>query len=234
LCTFKKYKPKLIVAYFNVLWPSAKLMGLGALSQFLILRFSQLIITAYYGLDEAGRYGATMQLLLALWHISKLVYQINIPEFVRLRVKNNYCQLNRLVKRSQTYYIIIFFLGVVAINLFANRALEQINASIRIYDGLIYILIATALFLEGNHSNACLVLTTGNKVPYIKSAYVAGVIIAITTLYIAVRNLPLIYIVACPLIVQLLYNNWYWPYFLNKELFYLMQKDKDAKDKIYK
>ena len=81
---------------------------------------------------------------------------------------------------------------------------------------IIFLIIA---FLENNHAMSAQMLLTKNEVPFAKASIIAG-LSTVILLYmgLTILNLGIWAMILAPGISQAIYNNWYWPRFVIKDL----------------
>lgn len=66
--------------------------------------------------------------------------------------------------------------------------------------------------LDSNQANFAGMILIDNKVPFVKSAIISGVLVVLFNyLLLKYTNLGLMSVVLAQFVVQLAYNNWKWP-----------------------
>jgi len=96
--------------------------------------------------------------------------------------------------------------------------LQLIKTNVKLLDINSLLLLAIILFLENNHSTFANIITLSNKVPFVSASIISGVMIIISsTLVLKFANVGIIGLILSQGIIQLAYNNWYWPYYVLKE-----------------
>ena len=91
-------------------------------------------------------------------------------------------------------------------------ALREIDSNIMLLPTGTLILLALVLILEGLHATAATFITTANDVPFVRAALASGIAIAISVTIAGWLGLGVAAMIACQGLVQLTYNNWYWPW----------------------
>ena len=120
--------------------------------------------------------------------------------------------------RSQFVFIALYVLGAITIVLLGPWVLQVIGSNAVLPANSVLIIYLVITLLENNHSNFATVITAGNKVPFVSAALISGGFICVLDLLVLqFSSLGILGIVLVPGIVQLAYNNWYWPRYVLRE-----------------
>ena len=103
-----------------------------------------------------------------------------------------------------------------------NIILPQITSNLMKSDLLLssYMLVFMSiyLFLENNHSMFSGFIAAENKIPFMKSAIFSGLgVIFLTLILIHSTDIGIWALLIAPAFIQLIYNNWKWPYTVIKK-----------------
>jgi len=215
-----KYSPKYNKVYsiLKVMWPNTSRIGIVSVASFLINRYNLLLVTSFFGLGVVASYGLTLQVLTALGAAGKLLFQTNLPRMIKARVQQNKKLLKSIYLKSSGYFFAISIFGILIIGFYGNELLVLLGSKVLLLDRHLFLVLASILLLEGNHSNAALVITTGNSVPFVLAAVISGFSVAFLSTAIVISGYGLLYIMLAQGVVQLAYNNWKWPVYLMQEL----------------
>jgi len=199
--------------------PNAVKIGLTSLGGFMVQRSAIIIGSLYLPLKDIASYGITMQLIGVVASLAGIYTATYQPIIVRMRVENNMDGIKNIFLKGQiilisTYFIcglIMLYLGEIALELIGSKTLL-----------MSFYLILIALVLSFEQSNLIIaagILVTKNEVPFFKASLLSGFII-ITGLYLAFNftKLGLINMIIVPLIIDLAYQAWKWPFDVIKEL----------------
>lgn len=206
-------------SYIKIVWLSAWKLGLTSIGAFLILRVNQFIVSSYLGLKVAASYGLTVQIIGIISSVSSMYFILNIPKITSLQSVRNREIIWRIVKKSYFFVHVLYVFGCVALVLVGIPILDflKVNTSLVPMNLLTVMLIMYGL--ELNHSISATFLTTLNQVPFLYSSIISGIFIVLVSLSIAKFTMfGVVGIVLGQLIIQALYNNWYWPFRVWKEL----------------
>lgn len=203
---------------FLIIWHNASRMGLVSLGAFLIVRCNIFVVSHFMGLVAAASYGMAIQLFMGLSAVSQMIFQVNVPKMVRMRVEGDIRSLKAIVYSSTIFYLAVFVMGALVIIIFGSLLLELIGSETRLLSTALMTLIGVIFLLEGNHSNCALTITTGNKVPFVYPALISGFAILALSVMSASAGVGLLGVIASQGVVQLAYNNWKWPWLVYREV----------------
>lgn len=196
----------------NIIWPNAKKSGVVTVGAWLITRSTTLLCSSFLGLEVTSQYGLSLQLLSFVFTFSTLLFNSYVPELAYLHIENNNDRYHMILSRSMVVQWTVGIFGAVFIIVGGDLVLELFNSNSSLLPLKSLILLSLVLFLEQNHSTFATAITLGNQVPFVKSALISGTAIVlfgfIVLKFTAFGILGLIVVQG---IVQLAYNNWYWP-----------------------
>jgi O-antigen/teichoic acid export membrane protein len=195
----------------RALWYNSSRTGLVMVGGFLIHRANVFIFSVWLGLAVSAQYAFTLQVLSAAMSLAQLPTMIAVPRMTALRVQERNAELARLFLRRHALLIVTFVGMVSMIGIVGPTALSLIRSNITLLPGPIYALFALVLLLEVNSINCAYLLSTGNRVPFVTSALVSGVMVVVFTLAAIWLGWGVAGAIAAQGLVQLAYNNWKWP-----------------------
>jgi len=196
----------------RTVWLSAWKLGLTSLGSFLILRANLFISSSYLGLKVTASYGLTIQVISILSNVSAMIFLLNLPKLNSLQSRNNNIEIKNIFSKSLLYAHGLYFLGSVGLIFVGLPLLGLISANTTLVSIPLLCLILLMHQLELNHSICAQYLTTLNIVPFVYAAIISGFLIVFGSLMtVTFTTLGLVGLVLSQFIVQLCYNNWYWP-----------------------
>jgi O-antigen/teichoic acid export membrane protein len=201
-----------------ILWHNAKKMALVQLCAFIIQKGNILIGTSILGPETSASYSMTLTVLMTLSSVSSVICQIQLPRLNSLQLHNEITKMRQLYLQILIVSIIIFVTGSLFIGAFANKFLSIIGSEVYLLQGTIYYLFAFIILLEMNHAIAATYLTTLNEIPFFQSAIISAVFTLILSM-ILVNSMSINGLVYSQGIIQLLYNNWKWPFTVYHNLY---------------
>ncbi|WP_049437065.1 O-unit flippase-like protein [Staphylococcus hominis] len=223
----KATKRKLNITYdkdiLKKLLPNTLRTGSLSISNYLIINFPIILSSYFLSLKVSGQFGFINQIVTLIIMLSNSYYNTYLAKLNYLRVKNKYDELIQLFKKailtSSIFNIIAFTLFI----LLGNWALRIIGADYRLLSLIPLLIIIIYRFLYNIQILFTNFLSTKNLIPHHKSFLMSAIITVLVQLVLLkfVDN-KLIYLLLPLLLVQLLYNNWYWVWYVIKDI----KKDK--------
>lgn len=203
---------KRILEIFKVLWYNAKRTAIMQVGSYAILRFSMFIAGLYLSLKEFASYGLMVQLIGILGTASSTFMQISQPKFASLRAKHDKEKLLTSFSLALLVYYIFFVIGGIVLIIWGNEILSLIKANATLPTGIVLTLYCIVMFLEYNHANFAILISSDNKVPFAPASIITGLAVCIG-IFIVVRftTLGILGLVIVQGVCQAAYQNWKWP-----------------------
>ena len=202
----------------GALWPNASRSGLVGLGAFLITRINVLVISTFAGLSASASYAVSLQLLGALAVASQVPTQVALSRMVALRVRHQFGALRHLFIGRHGFMVASVVVGTLFIVFAGQPLLGMIGSKLTLLPRPTFLLLGLVMLLEANHANCAFVITTANRVPFVKAALFSGVAVAVLSTVSAWAGFGALGAIAAQGLVQLAYNNWRWPMELWREL----------------
>ena len=224
----KKTKRKLKITYdkeiLKNLLPNTLRTGSLSISNYLIINFPIILSSYFLSLKVSGQFGFINQIVTLIIMLSNSYYNTYLAKLNYLRVKNKYDELIQLFKKailtSSIFNIIAFTLFI----LLGNWALRIIGADYRLLSLIPLLIIIIYRFLYNIQILFTNFLSTKNLIPHHKSFLISAIItILIQIVLLKFIDNRLIYLLLPLLLVQLIHNNWYWIWYVIKDI----KKDKN-------
>ncbi len=205
----------------EALWNSSYKLGLVSFGSFLILKINYMLSAKYLGLEISASYGLTQQLFEFLVSSCTILSNVLIPSFSKDRINGDLQGIARKYGMSLIIACFIYLSGMIIIISFGNNALQLISSKTLLLPTNILLFYSLICFLEFNHSIAATIITTKNEIPFLKPALISGLLITFFSfLSIKFTSIGIVGLLFSQFIIQLLYNNWKWPYVLCKDIGY--------------
>ena len=196
----------------KTIWPNAKKQGLVTVGAWLITKSTTLLTSYFYGLDETAQLGLSLQLYGFIGGFSGLLFNSYAPEIISLKLGGNFVRFKKLFARTIFIQWIVSIMGCLAVVIVGPFALKIIGANSSLLPRPILIILGIILILEWNHSTFATLITLTNRVPFLASSLISGVGIVFLSLLMAkFTDLGVLGLILSQGIVQIMYNNWYWP-----------------------
>ncbi len=195
------------------IWPTIWRFSLVNLGTWLILLSSTVIAGVYFGLREAGQLGLTQQAFQFCAAISSVWMTTATPRLCILRTNSSTIELQRLFSTRRSCAIATYIIAATIVITCGPIVLDVAGAKTHILPTSYLFTIAVIYLLELHHGPICagLIMTT-NSVPFVRSSIMSGLSIALFSWVLAAStSLHLWSLIISQGIIQLAFNNWYWP-----------------------
>lgn len=203
--------------------PNTLRTGIISISNYLIINFPIILSSYFLSLTVSGQFGFINQIVTLIIMLSNSYYNTYLAKLNYLRVKNKYNELIQLFKKALVTSSIFNIVAFTIFILLGNWFLRIIGADYKLLSLLPLLIIIIYRFLYNIQMLFTNFLSTKNLIPHHKSFLVSAIITVLLQLVLLefVDN-KLIYLLLPLLLVQLLYNNWYWIWYVIKDI----KKDK--------
>lgn len=210
--------PSDIKETFELVWYNAWRDGVVSLSKYLLNQATVIICSMYLSLTETGVYSVSIQLITAIATISAALYTTYQPSLQEAYVNDDKEKSKKIMSTAMTVYVGLFWIGVIALIFIGIPILKLVKQDV-VFNIPVLIAIGIYIFLLNHHSLYASYISNTNKVPYMKSFVISSfVCVGLSILLIKTTNLGIWSLIIAQVIVQVVYNNWKWPYQVMKGL----------------
>lgn len=196
---------------------NTRLLAINSISGFLILRFSMLASVLVLDVNTSTQYNLTITLYLSLYGICLEITRNYTTRLNIHQAKKNLIQLRAIYRHMRFLTLSIFAAGASILIFFGNSLLQRMSPGFNLLPLAPLIVIFLIYMLELNHTISAIYLSSHNYFPMTGYVILAGTFIAFVGAAASTLFSFWGFILAHGLI-QLLYNNWKWPYMVRKEL----------------
>ncbi|MDE6692387.1 MAG: polysaccharide biosynthesis protein [Muribaculaceae bacterium] len=201
-----------IIEIFNILWYNAKRLAVMQIGGYAIVKFNMFIAGLFISLDEFASYGLMVQLLGIISTLACTYLQISQPKFASLRASKNDDGLLRSFSFSQNIFYVLFIACSVILVVFGQGMLDIIKSNATLPSQLILTVYCIVIFLESNHSNFAVLISSNNNIPFAPASITTGIAVCIGTFFVVrYTDLGILGLVIVQGICQAAYQNWKWP-----------------------
>ncbi|MCD1124785.1 hypothetical protein LPW36_01840 [Jinshanibacter sp. LJY008] len=196
----------------SLIWTSSWRLGFVQLGSFLILRANLFIASSFLGLAAAASYGLATQLLSVLIIVASMYFGLQLPHMNSLQFTNSKDKIKKIFSISLVIAWFIFIFGFLCLIYIGIPLINLVSSGTKLFELKYLVLFFLAGFLEMNHSLCTAYLTTLNRVPFMWSTIISGILIVFFSL-ISIKFLGygIGTLVISLFIVQVCFNNWFWP-----------------------
>lgn len=204
----------------RALWPTTWRFILVIFGAWMITVSGTLIVGAFSGLADAGRYGLSLQALQFASLVSATWMSAAMPRICSLRASGDTDDLHRLFKARWVSAIGTYLFLVCGLACFGDWLLSSIGSKVSLIPLDMLLVFSLIFLLELNHGALCAgFLMSANQVPFVASAIYSGVSVMLLGVILAIWSGNGIWsVIIAQGAVQLAYNNWHWPLQVVKEL----------------
>lgn len=213
-----KVKLNVIKKIFFIIWHNAWRDGLVSLSNYLITQANTIICSLFFNLEQVGIYSLSLQFVTAIGLLSSVPYSTYQPKIQSAYLNNNMDTIKKIMSIVVTLYCGFFVVGMVGL-IFVGIPILHIIKPNYVFNTSTLGIMGIYMFLQKRYSLYTSYISNTNKVPYVK-AFLFSSMLSVVLSYIlcAKTSLGIWGIVLGQLISQSLYNNWYWPHSVKKQL----------------
>lgn len=209
---------KIIYDIFRKLWYNAKRNAVISVGAYAILRLSMFIAGFFLSLAEFGSYGLMVQLTALLGTLSCTYVQILQPKLASLRAKGRLTELLVSFSRGMKIYYLLFVAGSIILIFWGEPILGLIKSNAVLPSGTILTIYCIVMFLEYNHANFSILISSNNHVPFAPASIITGTAVVIgVCIVLKFTTLGILGLILVQGLCQLAYQNWKWPYEALKE-----------------
>lgn len=204
------YKEK--KAIFLVIFPNAYKQGFISLSNFLQKRSLVFLSTGFYGLEVAALVGLTQQLIDIILSFGNTLFNAYLPVMTSSRIEKKMSDLKRIYFLTTGVSILTVIIAGSITIVGAPYVLNFISKEMSILPLSIAGVLLIYNLLYNNHLLAGSYIATGNNLPmFIPYIFTTLLVLVIQILGIFYFNFDLLQIILVGLILNLIFNNWFWP-----------------------
>lgn len=201
------------------LWYNAKKLGINFIGAYCLSQGTVFVTGLYLSLSEVGSYGLMIQLTSILTGVSCTLVNTYMPKFSKYRATGDKENLIKDFSMSMMLFYIMTIIGSIIIVCLGPVILTLIHSKTSLPSTLTVCIFCLMSLLNMNHSQCATLITTANKVPFVKAALIGGfTILGLITIVLHFTKWGLLGVVMVRFIVQLCYNDWYWPRWVLKDL----------------
>ncbi|AYN29774.1 hypothetical protein D8682_24055 [Buttiauxella sp. 3AFRM03] len=195
-------------------------LGTVSIGSFMISRATVLIAAAFLPLAIAGEYTFTLQVYMALLAVGNVYISIKIPDLSRFVMRGDIINSRELIIKILSVSAGIYLSGFLFFYFLSDYIIKVFHAKVGFLPDKYLLILGGVYFLELLHSLCATILTTKNKIPFVKPALISGVLIVISSYaLLKYTSLGLVAVIVAQGSVQLMYNNWKWPLVVYREFF---------------
>lgn len=197
---------------FPVLWYNARKAGLSSLGSFCIQQGNTLMLPFFVSLSVVGSYGLAVSVTGITQSLSQLYLTLHLPVLYKYRVHHDTAAVRSVFAQALFIFVLVFTALAAGVLSVGNPLLVLIRSNILLLPLVPMALMFLFRLLETNHAMASVLITTENRIPYLKASLVSGFsTLLLGFLFLRFTSLGVTGVILAAGLVQLCYNNWKWP-----------------------
>ena len=205
-----------VAYYIKLLMPNAVRLGFIAIGTYFIMRASTIIATMFLGLSDSASYIFTLQVIGILSSITNSVISAYMPQLNRLAFENKEKQIEMFAFVNVLTIVLFIVVGMCVLWL-GPVILVFLGSKVTLLLTPEFLLLLFIYLLDIQHGNFAALITTGNNIPFLKSAVFSGIgVVFISYCSMKFGHLGVLGLILAQGIVQACFNNWYWIYYICK------------------
>tara|TARA_Y100000389_G_C17241098_1_gene403149 strand:- start:126 stop:749 length:624 start_codon:yes stop_codon:yes gene_type:complete len=177
----------------------------------MISRVPTLMIVYFFGRENSSNFTFTLFVFSLISVITMLPFTISMPKMNQKTIQYGVKKVKPLFQLSLFTVLISFLLISSILIFFGPIVLSYMGSSVQLIPLPYLIIIALTGILEANHAVCANILTVQNRVPFYKQSLATGILIILFVLIAFNYDVSIEQMVIIPFMVQLGFNNWYWP-----------------------
>lgn len=207
-----------ITELFKVIWHNAWRDGLVSLANYLSNQVTVIIGSFYLSLAETGAYSLAVQLAQAIVQIASALYTAYQPTLQAAYVDRDKEKMKDSMSAILSVYVVTVIIGFAVLLAVGIPIIKLIKPSAVLSTSTILGVGLYQTILKGRNCYTSYISST-NRVPYAKAFIVSGVLcLAFSVILEELFDIGVWGLIAAQIASQLVFNAWYWPMFVHKEL----------------
>lgn len=187
-------------------------VGTSTIGAFLTNRASVFIVGFYLPIDMTNKFTLCSYLFSTVVSVSLISMNTLSPKLSRSIISRDYNTHKISFKYSFLLSNIIFVLASIVLVICGKDIISLLGSQSSLPDRYVILLFAITYFFEMNQQLSTTYLTLNNNLKFVKYILLFGFMYVFVTL-VALNNIKLLVVaILSQLLVQVLFNNWYWPY----------------------
>ena len=204
-------------ACFAELWPTAWRHGVVSLGAFLIYNANTFWASANLGQPESSQYPFSFKLMQILMTICALPVTTQAPKLARMMAAGDPRGAWNFFLWRHAIGLVGMLGGIAFLCLWGPATLRMIGSDSSLLPAGFVLFLGVICFLEFNHSGFALLVMARNEVPFVWSASISGVAIAILGGWWS-KVFGVSGLLSAVCVVQLVWHNWWVPWLARRRV----------------
>jgi hypothetical protein len=211
-----KIKSQLISKYeinelFEIIWFNAKKMGFIAIAASSLTYLTTFIIGFFLSLSDVASFGLMIQFSNLIGVLAMSLFNTMIPNLSYLYVTKDENHFKDKLSLSVFVFYVLYFLGSVILIYIAPYFLEKIGSNTYLPSRFALAFFLFFNFFEKNQALYSQILLIENKIPFMKTAIITGIISTLFVFWVLYFEGGIEQVVLAQAMPILAYSAWKWP-----------------------
>lgn len=214
----KKIDKRDIKEIFFIVWHNAWKDGLVSIANYISNQVTTILCSLYLGLAVTGEFGLIVQLFSAVAQIAASIFNVYQPSLQEAYARRNIEYLRKKFSFSLMVYILLYIVGTAGIIVFIVPILKYIKPEMKFELVILLLISLYQAILKYRDCYACYLAGT-NRLIYYKSFLVSAILCLVMAVALLDKfHLGIIGLALAQILSQIVYNIWYWPRLVDREL----------------
>lgn len=197
---------------------NSKALGGVVLSNYIQNQGTTLLCSMIFTLGETAQYSLTLQFYSVVTSLAQIPYQVFQPKLNEYRLTNDMEKLRDTYSLIYLYMIVLFVCGICGVSFALNPILNILGSNTEVLPIGLAILLGINQFVDVSHRRCTDFIGLGNEQPYAKAYVIASMATILVDIIVLISGHGVFAFILGNLLVQLAYNAWKWPMYVNKML----------------
>ncbi|MBD1221303.1 hypothetical protein IC602_01605 [Virgibacillus halodenitrificans] len=214
-----KFNKKELREIFKEILPNTYRQGIISISNYINLRSTTLLSSAYLGLSITASLGLVLQVVNVITSVANTFFNTYQAQFSSYRLHGRHKKMIMKFKQAISINYLITTFSFVVLFFFGEFILNIINSNVSILPREYLLVMMIYLFLYNNQLIFGSFIATKNELPHYKAFLISSLLVVITQFFLMNIVTPTLWNLLFPILfIQMVYNNWKWPYEVFKEI----------------
>lgn len=214
----EKVKKKEIQEIFLTVWHNAWKDGIVSIANYVSNQVTTIVCSLYLGLSATGEFGLIVQLFSAVAQIAASLFNVYQPTLQEAYARRIIERLRKIVSFSLIMYIFLYVLGALVVIFAVVPILKLIKPQMEFAIGILLLICIYQGLLKYRDCYVCY-LAGSNRLIYYKSFIIsAGLCLMLAFWFLGTLKMGMYGLAIAQIISQCVFNVWYWPRIVDKEL----------------
>ncbi len=203
---------------FKIIWHNSWREGMVQSADYLCNQLTVVMVSFYCSLTETGAYSLSLQLSQAIVMVATVIYSAYQPELQSSYANKDNDNVKNILSLVLTSCTTISLAGGVILITVGEKILQLVKPTI-VLDSFLLCGVLIYQYLIRIRNCYTTYLSSTNRVIYAKSFLIAGLLtVFLIFIFLEFGRMGIWGVILGQVLAQLVFNFWYWPIMVHKEL----------------